>query len=61
MPRTAMCRVFQAEGTAAAKGLGQDPMLLVPSPELVSRLLTPEKLLQERDDLASRTDVERRG
>lgn len=45
------------EGTAAAKGLGQDPGLLVPSGELASLLLTTEKELQKRDKLGFRTEV----
>jgi len=57
VPRTAKWRFFQEEGTAAAKGLGQDPGLLVPSLEFVSLLLTTEKELQKRDKLGSKTDV----
>ena len=56
MPRTADWRLYQAEGTAAAKGLGQDPGLSVPSPELPPPLTTEEEL-QKREKPGSKTGV----
>lgn len=49
MPPTATQRFLQAEGTAAAKGLGQDAGFLGPNQEAVPLLLTTEKELQKRD------------